>query len=325
MVQTPPVEKPAFDSLKGEHRSPQERPALLVGDLVVSLVDSEFVPVLPGWSYRRWWQVLQYPDLGDRAQAATREIGRHRDQVLGHPEVRALVEWAGRRHRRDPSAGAAAALVMLRAVQVGTLDLRCDTEAMAKVLADAVDRAVSPRVSVRHRELPLLSPERVVAAADDEPPAEHPRLVAVVDGLLRLAGTDRSAVLAERVVGAVVQAAEWWAAHAVAVPTVVDGPTLPGIVPAQDLRPSERLPQALRDVDLLGLVAGPHPGRGRPCQVAWRRGLTYWTAACLAQVTSDLPPSATVRWWRTQLSVLDTGGTEPATASLLRTQLHGAV
>lgn len=321
MLRTSPAEKPAPDLRLRPTRPRRASLALLLSDMVGPLVDQETVPALPDWSYRRWWQVLQYPDLGDRAQAATRELGRQRDHVLAHPDVRAVVEWAGRRRRLDPAAGAAGALVALRAVQVGPPGLRSDPQAAAQVVVDAVDRAVSLRVSVRRRDAALLSPERVAAGAVDDVPVEHPRLGTVVRALLRLAGADPSGGLPERVTGAVVQAADWWAAHAVSVPAAVDGPGLPGIVAALELRPSERLVHAVGDVQLVGLVAGPHPGRGRPCQVAWRRGLTYWTAVRLAGASGEPPPAATVRWWRTQLAALGTQRMQPATAALLRTQL----
>lgn len=289
---------------------------------IAAALDLDAVPTLPEWSYGRWWQVLQYPDVGDRAHRVTLERGQRRDEVLGHPAVVALVEWAGQRRRRDPLAAAAGALAALASIQSCPVEQRPDAESAARLLAEAVDRARPLHMVSRRHDAVLVDPGRVADVPADAPPAENPRLAAVVGGLLRLATTDPFGPLAGRVVDAVVQAADWWATHALALPTSIDGPRLPGIVPAQDLPVAERLSHALRDVDLRGLVAGPYPGRGRPCQVAWRRGLTYWTAVRLADVAEDPPPAATLRWWRTQLTALDARRTESATPALLRNQIR---
>jgi hypothetical protein len=53
---------------------------------------------------------------------------------------------------------------------------------------------------------------------------------------------------------------------------------------------------------MLHLVAGPHPGRSRPCQVAWRRGLTFWAAASLWAGGVERPPREAVRCWQSQLA-----------------------
>lgn len=281
------------------------------------------VPTLPDWSYSRWLRVLQYPDVGDRAHQVTQDRGRQRDEVLGHPAIVALVEWAGRRRCQEPLAGAAGALAALAAVQICPAGQRPDSDTAARLLIEAVDQARPLHVVNRRHDVALLDPGRVADVPADPPSTENPKLAAVVGGLLRLATTDPSGSLATRVVDAVAQAADWWTTHAIALPVSLDGPGLPGVVPAQELSAADRLSQALRDVDLRGLVAGPYPGRGRPCQVAWRRGLTYWTAVRLADVTSDPPPAGTVRWWRTQLTALDTPRPEPATPVLLCKQLQG--
>lgn len=285
-------------------RSTAPRPPAFLVEAVASLLDPQTAPVLPGWSYQQWWRALQYPDMGDRAHTVTREQGRQRDVVLGHPKVAAMVEWAGQRRHRDPQAGMAAALVALRLAQADP-ERRTDPVTATRWMVEVVDQARPLRVPVRHREAPLFDPERIAAGPIDDTPREDPRVGTVVGALLRLAGTERADSLAEQVTGAVIQAADWWIAHAVAVPTSVDGPGLPGIVPAQELPAAERLPRALGHPELLGLVAGPNPGRGRPCQVAWRRGLTYWVAVALADETAtSRPPGATVRWWRTRLDTI---------------------
>jgi hypothetical protein len=143
------------------------------------------------------------------------------------------------------------------------------------------------------------------AAAEEEPtPRENLRLASTVGELLALAGADSNSSLSA-IEAAVIQAGDWWTRHALPVPTSVDGPRLPGVIPAEQLESVDRLSVQIPDRTLLGLVAGPHPGRCRGRQVAWRRGLTFWVAARLASPDATRqPPPETVRWWRTQLAVL---------------------
>jgi hypothetical protein len=143
------------------------------------------------------------------------------------------------------------------------------------------------------------------AAVEQEPTdAEHTELPATVGRLLALAGAVSDSSLTS-VETAVVQAGDWWTRHALPVPTSADGPRLPGVLPAEQLEWSERLSVQISDQTLLGLVAGPHPGRSRNCQVAWRRGLTFWVVARLASPDATRqPPSETIHWWRTQLAAL---------------------
>jgi hypothetical protein len=153
----------------------------------------------------------------------------------------------------------------------------------------------------------LAEPDRLPAVEQDAAVAENPRLSEAVGALLRLAGAD-SGGSTTSVEAAVVQAGDWWTRHTAPVPTSIEGPCLPGVLPAQQLRPTERLSALVSDSRLLRLVAGPHPGRARPCQVAWRRGLTFWVAVHLSTLEDAcLPPAETVRWWRTQLDGLAPG------------------
>lgn len=284
--------------------------------LLHALLDPTTEPVLPPWSYRTWWHVLHYPDLSERAHRATQDLGRQRDTVLAHPAVRGLVEWAGHRRRNDPVTGAAAALAAVNAAHEIARSKTGTSPGMAELaqwLIAAVDTARPLRPPPVRRDASLVDPERVAAAELEPTVREHPRLPIAVDRLLRLAGAPEDRRLHRRVEGAVVQAGDWWARHAREVPAGVDGLDLPGIVPAQELRAPERLAAAISDTELLALVAGPHPGRGRPCQVAWRRGLTYWVAVDLATGGTGHPPGATtLRWWRSALA--DVATTEHALA-----------
>lgn len=278
--------------------------------LLHALLDSTAGPVLPPWSYRTWWHVLHYPDLSDRAHRATKDLGCQRDAVLAHPAVRRLVEWAGHRRHNDPVTGVAAAMVALHAARELARSKASSSPGVAELvqwLATAVDTAQPLRPQPVRRDAFLVDPERLAAAELEPTVREHPRLVIAVGRLLRLAGAPEDRRLHRRVEGAVVQAGDWWARHAREVPADVAGLDLPGIIPAQELRAPERLAAAVSETELLALVAGPHPGRGRPGQVAWRRGLTYWVAVDLATGgIGHAPGATTLRWWRSALADVST-------------------
>lgn len=280
--------------------------AVVIHRLTVILESLLFDPTvrrLPNWPYRSWYRALQYPETNPRAHGITRDLGRRREQAFSHPAVRELVQWAGTRRRDDPCAGAAAALAAVVAVLAcDAPDALCTADLAMAVAAD-IDAALPVRSPLRRfaraeflADLDLLS---AVEAEASEP--ENPLLPAVVRELLCLVETDVDTSLCRRVEAAVVQAGDWWARHAIPVPTSVDGPSLPGVVPAQRLRDTDRVAAYVSDAPLLHLVTGPHPGRGRPCQVAWRRGLTFWTAAGLAAGTVR-PPYEALRWWQSQLA-----------------------
>jgi len=262
---------------------------------------------LPNWPYRTWYRVLQYPDLNPRAHGITRELGRRREQAFSHPALHDLVQWAGTRRRDDPTAGAAAALTTVGAVLAHDDLVGPSAPELARAVAASVDDAQPVRSSWRRpARAKLVADLDLLASVDPErPDNENPLVSAAVRDLLCLAGIDLDASLRRRVEGAVVQAGDWWARHAVPVPTSVDGPPLPGIVPAQRLRDTDRISAYVSDAPLLHLVTGPHPGRGRPSQVAWRRGLTYWTAASLVEGRVQRPPYEVLRWWQSQLASVD--------------------
>lgn len=255
---------------------------------------------LPDWTFARWHRALQYPETHPRAQASTRELGRLRDEFLALQGARALAEWAGGRRRSDPVVGAAAALTMV-SEQLRGDEKQLDLEELAIQVTAVVDTArTTPRSSVRR--IPLLHDPDLLAEPEPEARFEDdPRLPIVVRELLRLAGAVPTASLLFRVETAVLQAGEWWARHATPPPAGLDGPSLPGVVPAQRLRHTERLGSHISDAVLLELVAGPQPGRKRPCQVAWRRGLTFWSAANLALGPELRPSPEAIRWWRTRI------------------------
>jgi hypothetical protein len=294
------------DSAKtGEGDPTTRRLIAIVADL---LCDADR-PCLPDWTFRTWCRALEYPELRARAHATTKELGHRRDEALSHPAVRSLVEWAGSRKRDNPAAGAAAALATVRSAELRACGGRVDLSELTDLVAVVVDSAQPLRFSSSYRpHLRLLAdPDRLPAVEQDAAVVENPRLSEAVGELLRMAGADSGSPLAT-VEAAVVQAGDWWTRHTLPVPPSIDGAGLPGVLLAQQLRPTARLSAHVSDPRLLGLVAGPHPGRARPCQVAWRRGLTFWVAVRLSAVdTMHRPPDETIRWWRTQLAALTAG------------------
>ena len=277
--------------------------------ILTSLLDDPRVPTLPDWTYRTWCLALQYRELNPRAQASTKELASRRDEALSQPEVRQLVEWAGSRRRDNPTVGAAAALTTVRLAQLRSRFGSLDVAKLARRVAAEADAArpvrfsPSPLPSQRARvRLPYSDWD---AAAEEEPTRrENPRLASTVGELLALAGADSNSSLSA-IEAAVIQAGDWWARHTLPVPTSVDGPRLPGVVAGEQLKSYKRLSVQIPDPTLLSLVTGPHPGRCRGRQVAWRRGLTFWVAARLASPDATRqPPPETIHWWRTQLAVL---------------------
>lgn len=124
-------------------------------------------------------------------------------------------------------------------------------------------------------------------------------------GLLGQAGCDlhHDPVLADRLSVALDVAVEHWTADA------EPGAGLPAFRSENVLRSTKRLAVLLgRDRDLLHLVYGPQPGRGRPLQVARQRGLAYWVAVGLGADRLDQPapvvPAVVVAHWRQELGRL---------------------
>jgi hypothetical protein len=266
--------------------------------ILTSLLDDPGALCLPVWSYRTWCLALQYRDLNTQSQAPMKRLGRKRDRALSHSAVRQLVEWAGSRRSDNPVVAAAAALTTVRSAQLAARYSALDASELSHQVAAAVTDArpirFSPSPSQRSRL--VLAYEDWDAAPEEEPPrAENPRLSATVGELLALAGAESNGSLSV-IESAVVQAADWWAQHALPVPTSVDGPRLPGVIPGEQLESCDRLSVQIPDSTLLSLVAGPHPGRSRGRQVAWQRGLTFWVAARLVSPDSTRqPPPETVQ------------------------------
>ena len=235
MTQTIPDHTPSGDPPRPPSRFVSANPPSIgLTAILTSLLDDPRAPSLPDWTYRTWCLALQYRELNPRAQASTKELASRRDQALSHPEVRQLVEWAGSRRRDNPAVAAAAALTTVRLAQRRSRFASMDVAELGRRVAAEADAArpvrfsPSPLPSQRARvRLPYSDRD---AAAEEEPTRrENPRLASTVGELLALAGADSNSSLSA-IEAAVIQAGDWWARHALPVPTSVDGPRLPGVV-----------------------------------------------------------------------------------------------
>lgn len=252
-------------------------------------------PPLPGWPEAKWRRSLGQGRIDAEALAA-----------LGDRRLHRLLRWAtSSRSRPDAQMGTAAAVLAVvdRAVHHGGRD-------PVGVLADLHEATrVAQPVSVRCRPQRRMSPSpamdrRPVPESPPSAPADSP----LIDAATTLLGGDgidlrSEPVLVGRLAAALDVAVEHWTAGA------APGAGLPAFPPEGVLRSTKRLAVTLGgDRDLLPLVYGPQPGRGRPLQVARRRGLAYWVALTLrAEVLGDVSPqpSGTVlRHWRTELDRL---------------------
>lgn len=277
--------------------------------VLAALLEAPDAISLPAWSYRRWYLMLQYPDLSSRSHEVTRLLGHERDAALRDPPVQELVAWAGRRRYEQPIAGAAAALVVLRRA-LTTRERPPDPRDVVEALVSAVDTA-SPATTYRERRSEAhLDVALLADVAPEVTNGENPRLGEVVRSLLACTEAPVDESLASKVEDAVVQASDWWMRHTVPAPAEPPGhkwpgAALPGIIPAHSLPSSERLARVVGDPTMYRLVAGPWPGCRRPCQLAWRRGLTFWVATWLAsERDAPAPGDEVTSWWGAQLAHL---------------------
>ncbi len=296
-----------FDVVGGRRSLDDHRRPTPIGlvPLLARLTADCGVRALPDWPYVVWCRALSYPDVDGRPHRVTKDLGRRRDAVLALEPVADLVEWAGRRRPTEPVVAAAAALCTARvALRVGDAS-SIDLVAAARQVLRSVDIARPPRAARWHGPVLVEDPDRLRAPDPDPVSRDDACFHRAVGALLHLAGAYVDSRCARRVEDAIAFTADWWTAHSTPIPGAVDGPALPGVIPAQQLREDQRLSSLVADPTVLALVAGPRPGRGRPCQVAWRRGMTYWVAARLVCDTPAAhPPVPTIRWWRKQLSAL---------------------
>jgi hypothetical protein len=125
-------------------------------------------------------------------------------------------------------------------------------------------------------------------------------LVEIAAGLLRQAGLDLHA--APALAGRLSAALDLTISHWLGKAQCSGG--LPEFSPEHRWFYTNRLfVQLGADRDLLRLLYGPHPGRGRPLQVARQRGLAYWVGTAwvadqLGQPPAQLPPKVVAHWRR---------------------------
>ena len=252
---------------------------------------------LPGWSPREW-----------RAALARHWQAEPLTRLLSDPRLRPLFDWVAANtppHRRL-GALATALGVLDGAVARGERD----ASAVAAELEAAVRRCRSlggaQRPQARTSPSPYL--ERLPAAPGSTRPAVESPLGQAAVRLLRLGGVDlrRDARLAGRLTVALDVAVAHWLEGA------TPGAGLPAFRAETTLRSDKRLAVLLgADRDLLHLVYGPQPGRGRPIEVARRRGLAYWVALAVRAdhegTRAPVPPPAVVAHWRGELARLDVG------------------
>ena len=270
-------------------------PDRLLCGILVPLLGSP--PRLPGWDERAWRLALsrlhRRPQLGDALS----------DQRLGP-----LLAWVASRTPAARRLGAtAAALAALdAAVQRGERDpyrLGAEVEAAVRAARPLPDRAhaqarTSPSAHMDRHAAPDL---RATA------PTGSPFLPATT-ALLRRAGHElsRDARFAGRLAAALDVALAHWTTGS------RPGGGLPEFAPEDRLRSDKRLGVRLgADRDLLYLVYGPQPGRGRPLQEARRRGLAYWVAltwrAGRLGERPPVPPPRVLAHWHQELCRLSEG------------------
>lgn len=251
-------------------------------------------PSFPGWGVNRWRRLLGSDDPPDRIPDA-----------LGNVRVGPLLAWIAERTapemRLAAVAGALAALD--HAVHQGELDPLVVAERLGT--AAATSRPLRTRSSIETVAVTSWDLEQEPApplSADDE--SDSP-LATTAGQLLRQAGLDIRAHpgLARRLAATLDIAIDHWLEGA------ERGGGLPAFRDEHRRFYGQRLIVKLGvDRDLLRLLAGPHPGRGRDRQTAWQRGLTYWVARVWsARVTGSAPPvipPEVIAHWRGEIGGL---------------------
>lgn len=273
-----------------------KRPDALLCAILAPLVA---IPLpMPGWTMPAWRKALQRPE----------NVTTPLQSLLDGGRLGPLLAWVTSRARPSQHLGvAAAALAVLdSAVHAGERDVTV----LARELQAAV-LAVRPvptrlRSQARTYPSPFLErqpdpPGRTSASADH---ADSPFL-SPASLLLRQSGYELGAdgALADRLAAALDVVLAHWASAA------QPGDGLPAFFAENPLRSTRRLAVRLgRDRDLMYLLYGPQPGRGRPLQVARRRGLAYWAALVWLTERAGQPPPRVPRdvvaHWRHELSRL---------------------
>ena len=278
-----------------------ERPDRLLCAILAPLVSDP--PPLPGWTERAW-----------RA-AFCRPHGAHGLSALADRRLQPLLAWVASRTEPSHHLGAAAAALSVLDAAAHRGEKNADTVARELKTAAVAARPLSARPHNQARTSPSPYMERRAAPANAVACRSESPFLETAAELLDLAGYNLSCdrAFAGRLAGALDVVLGHWMTNA------RPGGGLPAFFSEDRLRADKRLAVRLGgDRDLLYLVYGPQPGRGRPIQEARRRGLAYWVALTwraerLGEPVTP-PPVPVLAHWRQELYRLR-GAPEPAPAA----------
>jgi len=206
--------------------------------------------------------------------------------------------------RTPPSRHLGAVAAALAVLDAAVLQGACEPRSVAREMEAAVLAARPLGARPRGQARILASPymERHPAMPSSASGAAESPFLRTATELLGRAGLDLGAEvgLAGRLVAALDVVLAHWIADA------APGRGLPEFSSEDRLRSDKRLAVRLgSDRDLLYLVYGPQPGRGRPLQEARRRGLAYWVALSWSAERSGRPsshpPMHVLAHWRREL------------------------
>ena len=282
---------------------PASDPVATSGSTPVSLVQAiiEAPPEFPGWSAATWRRAL-----------ASGRLSAHSLSPLSDKCLGALLVWVAR--QTDPGRQMGAVADVLAVLDKGLHDGERDAAALGEQVCSAALNAkpLVPSSAVRTAGFPLWLPDQAPAHPLRTEPNPDSRLAELSRDLLRQAGFDLRAnvPLASRLAAALDVAIDHWLKGS------PDGGGLPEFPFEHTRFYEQRLIVKLgNDRDLLRLVSGPHPGKGRDRQAAWQRGLTYWVAIATGAHAAGEPtpsvPTVVLRHWRKELVTLLEAMPEP--------------
>jgi hypothetical protein len=262
-------------------------------------------PLLPGWPPGTWRAAL-------RRSCGVEDLSR----TLVDVRLQPVLAWVA--SRAVPTRHLGALAEVLAVLDAELTEKTVNAAMLARRIEEAViaARQLAPRHSGQARVAPSPSTDMYAApsastAARDESPFSR-----IASTLLKVAGHEPQAddPLMVRLAAALDVALDHWMRGA------ERGGGLPPFTSEHRLRSTHRLAVRLgRDRDLLHLVYGPQPGRGRDLQTARRRGLAYWVAAtwCAEHLGGPVPavPAPVVAHWRKELGELRIGSSRELDAN----------
>jgi hypothetical protein len=281
--------------------------------IVVPLLEGP--PSLPGWTERAWRAKLSRPHAA---------AGLH--EALSDKRLQPLLAWVASRTRPSHHLGAAAAA--LAVLDAAARDHDKGPRRVAREIEVAVQAARPLPARPRSQARTSASPYMERHAAPDGPVASKPEspFLGTAAALLGRTGYDLGAdrAFTDRLVAALDVVLSHWIANA------RPGGGLPEFFPEDRLRSDKRLAVRMgADRDLLYLVYGPQPGRGRPLQEARRRGLAYWVAlswrADRLGEPAPRPPARVLAHWRQELCRVGTSREAACAGALDRSDAPSAL